>query len=118
MASFLIDEDLPPSLATDLSRPDRPAMHVQDIGLRGRPDGEVFKYALDHRLALITRDLGFAASQEWELANHAGLIVVRIPNEVSISTVKRIVIGAIDQLAHDPLDGHLVIVEPDRIRIR
>ena len=86
--------------------------------MRGRPDSVVFGYAVEHRLTLITRDLGFATSRERQIANHAGIIVVRIPNEVSISTIKGIVLEAIRKIPCDRLDGHLVIVEPNRIRMR
>lgn len=57
---FLVDEDLPRSAALNLRQAGGQADHVRDVGLRGRPDREVFRWAQDHRAVLVTGAAGFA----------------------------------------------------------
>jgi predicted nuclease of predicted toxin-antitoxin system len=45
MAKFLVDEDLPRSLARELRQAGIDAVDVRDAGLRGRPDPDVLDFA-------------------------------------------------------------------------
>lgn len=58
---FLIDNQLPPALArfieTDFGHP---ALHVVDIGMRDASDAEVWSYASEPQLVLISKDEDFA----------------------------------------------------------
>jgi len=58
VAAFLIDEDMPRSTVRVLREAGYAADDVRDVGLRGHSDAEVFAYAQDHTLAVITADLG------------------------------------------------------------
>ena len=62
MAHFLVDEDLPRSLAQALTRAGHPSRHVYDVGLSAHPDNEIFEYAVSKRLVIITRDVGYSRS--------------------------------------------------------
>ena len=118
MAGFLIDEDMPRSLAARLRAASLDAQDVRDVGLRGAPDSAVFRHAVTSGLALITGDLGFSNLLHFPLGIHAGILVARIPNEVSTARVNELVLGAIQQLSGEDILGNLVIIEPDRIRLR
>jgi len=59
MARFLVDEDLPRSLAPSLAAAGLSAEDVRDHGLRGRPGDDVFAYAAAHGFAILSGDLGF-----------------------------------------------------------
>ena len=56
MAGFLVDENLPRSLVADLEAAGHEATHVADVGLRGKPDVEVFGYAVANGLSIISVD--------------------------------------------------------------
>jgi predicted nuclease of predicted toxin-antitoxin system len=45
---FLVDENLPRSLAKVLRESGFDAVDVRDLGLRGKPDSEIFRAALAH----------------------------------------------------------------------
>jgi predicted nuclease of predicted toxin-antitoxin system len=75
---FLVDEDLPRSAALNLRQAGHQADHVRDVGLRGRPDREVFQWAQDHQPVLVTGDMGFASTVAFPLGSHWRIIVSQI----------------------------------------
>jgi predicted nuclease of predicted toxin-antitoxin system len=118
MARFLVDEDLPRSLARLLRAAGLDAEDVRDVGLRGRPDTEVLQSAVAQNRVLLTADLGFANLLALPLGSHPGILVARLRNEVQITTLNAVVLDAIRAFSDDELRGSLVIVEPGRIRLR
>lgn len=118
MVAFLVDEDTPRSTARILRQSGFAAEDVRDVGLRGHSDAEVFAYAQEHARAVITADLGFANLLTYPLGSHAGIVVVRIPNEVTIAALNDELLRALAGLRDDELAGSLVIVEVGRVRLR
>ncbi|KAB2846852.1 MAG: hypothetical protein F9K44_14615 [Hyphomicrobiaceae bacterium] len=57
---FLIDDQLPPSLAELLSRAGHEAKHLADLGLTGAADIEIWRHAMTARCVIITKDQDFA----------------------------------------------------------
>lgn len=94
------------------------ALDVRDEGLRGRSDADVFAYAQERDASLITADKGFTNVLSFPLGTHAGLIVLRIPNELPTIEVNRQLLRALAGLEGEELQGLLVIVEVGRTRIR
>lgn len=89
MPAFPVDEDVPRSTAVVLRQTGHAATDVQDAGLRGQSDQEVFAYAQARHLTLVTVDKGFANVLRFPLGTHAGLIVVRVPNELPAHQVNQ-----------------------------
>lgn len=118
MAACLIDEDLPRSTAGALRQAGHTATDVRDVGLRGRSDDEVFVYAQARGLTLLTADMGFANILRFPLGTHAGIVVLRVPNELSTAELNRLLVHALAGLSAADLRGVLVIVEVGRTRIR
>jgi len=118
MLRFLVDEDLPRSLAIRLRAAGSPADDVRDVGLRGRPDGEVFAHGVAHGLTLLTADLGFANLLRFPLGTHRGIIVAHLPNEWTVGRINDAIVAALSTLPDAVGLGSLVIVEPGRIRLR
>ena len=118
MWSFLVDEDMPRSTARVLCQLGFLAEDVRDVGLRGHSDPEVFDYAQVHGRTLITADKGFANVLAFPLGSHSGIIILRLPNELSTDTVNEELRRALADLAGEDLRGLLVIVESGRTRIR
>lgn len=118
MASFLVDEDLPRSLAQELRAAGLSARDVRDVGLRGKSDDEIFRYASNHRLTLLTGDLGFGNILRYPLGEHHGIVVARLPNEMSVAAVNKTVMEAVKSLSERDFVGNVVIIELDRIRLR
>jgi predicted nuclease of predicted toxin-antitoxin system len=118
MAPFLIDEDLPRSLAAGLRREGLVAEDVRDIGLRGQEDTSVFSYARSRGLALVSGDLGFANILRYPLGSHAGVVIARFPNEMPAAQVTKTVVAGLRQLSNEEIRGNLIVISPGRVRLR
>jgi predicted nuclease of predicted toxin-antitoxin system len=118
MWTFLVDEDMPRSTAVALRAAGHHADDVRDVGLRGCPDVEVFTYAQAHAAALVTADTDFANILRFPLGTHAGILVLRVPNELPTRQVNQELLNGLAALDDSDLAGMLVIVEVGRIRVR
>ena len=118
MYRFLIDEDVPRSTARALRTAGYEAEDVRDVGLRGHPDSEVFAYAQAQAAILISCDKGFTNLLNFPVGSHAGIVVIRIPDETPPAELNKKLLRAIAQLQPEPLHGCLVIVGIGRIRLR
>jgi predicted nuclease of predicted toxin-antitoxin system len=56
---FLVDSNLPRKFARDLVALGYKAKHAHALGLRGRDDEEIWKYAVEHDFIIITKDTDF-----------------------------------------------------------
>ncbi|MEW6545566.1 MAG: DUF5615 family PIN-like protein [Bacillota bacterium] len=86
---FPIDEDLPRSAALSLGQAGHLADRVRDVGLRGRPDREIFQWAQKHRAVLVTGDMGFASTVDFPPGSHCRIVVLRFPYEASVASVNK-----------------------------
>lgn len=118
MRAFLVDEDLPRSLSRELLAAGFSSQDVRDVGLRGKSDDEIFHYASTHRLTLLTGDLGFGNILRYPLGQHHGIVVARLPNEMSVAAVNETVVRALQDLSESDFIGNVVIIEVGRIRLR
>lgn len=118
MARFLIDEDLPYSLSSRLRLEGYENRHVTELGLRGFPDAEVFNLAQERGEVLISRDLGFANAIQYPPGTHHGLVVIRYPSEITVSLLTEQIVESLAQLTESEFAGAIIIIEPDRLRIR
>lgn len=118
MWRFLVDEDMPRSTAVALRNAGYAAEDVRDVGLRGHSDTDVFAYAQNHLATLISADKGFTNLLTFPLGTHAGIIVVRIPDDVPPKRLNEELLQSLTMLAPQPLTGSLIIVEVGRMRVR
>jgi predicted nuclease of predicted toxin-antitoxin system len=80
---FLVDENLPRTLARDLVSAGYEATHARDVGLGGRPDRDLYDYAVAHNSIIVTCDLGFADQRRFP-TGHSGIVLVRLPDDTPI----------------------------------
>jgi predicted nuclease of predicted toxin-antitoxin system len=118
MRGFLVDEDLPRSLAASLREHGHQAVDVRDVGLRGCADIDVFEYARRHGLTLITADLGFANEVVFPPADHFGVVLGRFPNSTPAPMLVLHVTQGLEAMAGEDLQSCIVVVEPGQIRVR
>jgi len=57
---LLVDENLPPRLASDLADLFPESVHVSAVGLGGTSDSVIWEYAKAHGFAFLTKDKDFA----------------------------------------------------------
>jgi len=116
---FLIDEDLPRSIASVLRKYNHAVTDVRDIGLRGSTDAEIAAHARRHGLCLLSGDMGFADIRNYPPEQYAGIIVLHLPS----GATSPIILSLLDSLLTrtdivTDLNGKLAIVERGRVRIR
>ena len=76
MIRLLLDENISPALVGRLAEMGVYAQSVPHVGLSGRLDGEIWRYALDHDFAVVTTNArDFIRLLNVEM--HPGLIVAR-----------------------------------------
>lgn len=115
---FLIDEDLPLSLADALTAAGHSVEDVRRIGLRGATDSQVLNHAAKSGAILLTADIDFAGHLAQSHTAIEGCVLVRMPNEISTTDLCRVVVSAIESLPREARLNHLIVIEADRIRLR
>ncbi len=117
--SILLDENIPPEIAKDLSRKrlDWTVRHVRDIGLRGASDKAVFAWARENNAIVITFDEDFADARMFPAGTHAGVIRLRVwPTTVEAAQAG--LDRLLDSIEDSTLIGGLVIIDRVRVRVR
>jgi predicted nuclease of predicted toxin-antitoxin system len=119
MAHFLIDASLPRAVADLLRARGHEATDVRDIGFGAAPDGSIADHARAERLCLISADGDFGHIAHYPPERFHGIVVVQPPRDASRAVVLALVERFLDaEAVLGSLAGHLVIVEPGRIRVR
>jgi len=112
--NLLIDENIPRSLAGELSALGFSARDARDIGLLGHSDVEVFRIAAAIDAIIITRDRGFTYEKNWPPDFTAGVIFVNLPDDTPASIVKAKVTNLLTQRLPKSLLGAITFIEPQR----
>ncbi len=114
---FLVDENLPRSLAVDLQALDYTAEHVYDIQMGGAKDPAVYAYAQSQHAIIVTGDKDFSNVLAYA-PPHAGIVVVEVPDSLPPDARKRVILRELAALGGQSLENTLVIIEVGRARIR
>jgi predicted nuclease of predicted toxin-antitoxin system len=112
--NLLIDENMPRSLAGELSTLGFSAQDARDIGLLGHPDEEILRTAATMDAIIITRDRGFTYEKNWPLDFTAGVIFVNLPDNTPASVIKAKVTNLLTQRLPESLLGAVTFIEPQR----
>lgn len=115
---FLIDENLPVAVGKLFA--DR-GFTVECVSeseeLRGKPDENIFEYAVGKHGVIVTRDLRIANPLRFPLHKARGIIVLRFPNEVSIQGLINETRRLTSDLREEDFQ-QLLVIEPGVIRAR
>lgn len=116
---ILLDQNVPQDCAAWLrqTRPHWTVWHVNQTGLMGRPDAEVFRWAQERQAMVVSYDEDFADARTFPLGAHHGIIRLRVwPTtvEATIAGLQRV----LDQVPEADLPRNLIIVDNQRIRLR
>jgi predicted nuclease of predicted toxin-antitoxin system len=112
--NFLVDENMPRTLAPQIADLGFAVQDVRDIGLRARPDSEVMDEAIATDAIIITRDRGFANPKTWPTEFTAGMIFVDLPSNTPANIVNARVLELIAKRLPVSLLGAITRVEPTR----
>ncbi len=117
IAHVKIDEDLPRQIADLVAARGYDAATVMGQGWQGAPDDELWPRIQNERRWLITADKGFADLRLHPAGSHAGVILLRAPEESRRAYLGLAAI-ALDRLKLDDLAGAVVVVTHRGVRIR
>lgn len=112
--NFLVDENMPRTLAPQIADLGFSVQDVRDIGLRARPDTEVMDAAITTDAIIITRDRGFANPKTWPTEFTAGMIFVDLPSNTPAKIVNARVLELLTKRLPVSLLGAITRVEPTR----
>jgi predicted nuclease of predicted toxin-antitoxin system len=114
---FKVDENLPREISSLLREAGHDAVTVGEQQMRGAPDPNLAVVCQRESRALVTLDTDFADIRVYPPEEYPGLVVLRLDRQDK-PHVLSVFKGVILMLASEPLDGHLWIVEPHRVRMR
>ena len=117
IAQVKIDEDLPRQIADLVAARGYDAATVMGQGWQGASDDELWPRVQDEGRWLITADKGFADLRLHPAGSHAGVILLRAPEESRRAYLELAAI-ALDRLKLDDLAGAVVVVTYRGVRIR
>ena len=117
IAQVKIDEDLPRQIADLVAARGYDAATVIGQGWQGVSDDELWPRVQDEGRWLITADKGFADLRLHPAGSHAGVILLRAPEESRRAYLELAAI-AVDRLKLDELAGAVVVVTYRGVRIR
>lgn len=112
-----LDENLSRHLKAALEALKHDVMTAADEGLLSQPDPIIAKAANDEKRILLTLDLEFADLRKYRPGNHPGIILFR-PQSFGPLSVNRFVEAFVRETDLALLDGCVVVVEPEKVRVR
>ena len=87
-------------------------------GLSGANDEVILETCIREGRCLVSLDLDFADVVRFPSHRTAGIAVLRLPNDVSLRLMERLVRDLLRLLKTEPIVGRLWTVEAGRIRVR
>lgn len=90
---------------------------VVDEGLTGATDSVVIEACRSDQRMLVTFDVGFGDVRVYPPGSHHGVVLLRLADQrpdITLDVLRRF----LAEYALDDLDGALVVVSDDRVRIR
>ena len=116
---FLLDANLPRSLAESIQILGHQCLDVRDIGFGTAEDKVIAAYARQHGLSIVTRDFDFSDTRNYPPEQFAGIVVLELPEDATAAMVIKVAESFISQ-PHllSQLSGRLAIVELWRVRFR
>lgn len=81
------------------------------------PDDHVFARACSEKRIVISGDVDFANTLRFRPGSHAGIVVLRLPNDWPPAARSQRALLAIADVLPELADGALAIVDPKRVRL-
>jgi len=116
---FLVDANMPRSTMALLASLGHIGEFARDLGLGQAPDAWIATHARNSGAAIITRDVDFADIRNYPPHEFQGILILRMPDDAVAQSIVNLLGRFLKQselVARMP--GHLVILEPDRVRFR
>jgi len=115
---FLIDNALSPVVAEGLRQADHDAIHVRNLGLAAADDKTIFEYADRDQRVIVSADTDFGTILAIRNVPKPSVILFRGATPRNPIDQAKLLIANLGEIAPSIENGAVVVLEPQRIRIR
>jgi predicted nuclease of predicted toxin-antitoxin system len=115
---FLIDNALSPTVGEELGRAGHDAVHVRELGMQAAADEEIFDRAAEDSRIVISADTDFGTLLAIRKQAAPSVILFRHGGQHRPADQAALLKANLPQLADALEGGSIVVIAPDRIRIR
>jgi len=91
--------------------------HVKDVGLEGKSDAFLYRWAQDHKAIILTFDEDFADARMYPYGRYYGVIRLRIW-PTTIENTENALSRLFASVQETEIRDHLIIIDNNKIRIR
>jgi predicted nuclease of predicted toxin-antitoxin system len=114
---FLLDENIPPSLAIFLKIGGHEARHVVEIGYTSASDFKISAFAAQSGEIILTHDTDFGTILALSGDNKPSVILFRLQAANNLTYIN-LLEKHLSEFADNLLEGALVVIDEEKIRVR
>ena len=115
---FLVETAISPAVAEGLARAGHDAVHVRDYGMQAASDEAIFDRADADNRVIVSADTDFATLLAARKASSPSLVLFRHGSQHRPSDQIALLNANLARFEHDLERGSVVVIEPERIRVR
>ncbi len=115
---WLVDNALSPAIAERLRQAGHDAVHVRDYGLAAAEDVEVFERAAHENRIVVSADTDFGTLLAQRSQTRPSLVLFRGASPRRPENQAALLLANLATIADDLNKGAVVVIEPNRLRIR
>lgn len=115
--AFLVDMNLPASLARALTQAGFPAAHVRERGLGAASDETIVDHARDRAEVIITNDLDFGRILAVQGTSTPSVVVLRL-RDVRPDRIAQVLAARLPAVSDALMSGAIVLIDDGSVRIR